>query len=542
MPTTTLDVQGAVQQFRSLGTIFDRFPRANSGSSLGNTETGQTWVAETGSGQVYGISEEMPYAVSGAAALIQSGTVVESNLSTLILIETNVRVSEEYGAGLVFRSDGIHGGNKWLAYLQINSSEQCQLFLDRISAGSITNVATVNLSPNIPENAFVKLGVTLIGANIKVWVDDVLVAETNSATHQTRTKHGLIVGKNGIKFADNFAIRHLGGNPGVQIRANLLNTTTREIQIRASVRKTIPVTTELRAKITDQQTSRLTMRAYLLSHAFTLESAGDQVTGESPTRTVHEDAWEFSVDRVVANGQDVYIWTLDTQFLSSRFANLALRANIRGTSSKTIQLRARLTNQVLQTFQIRGFIQPRFSREIEIRARLTAPPSQTIQLKGSIQKTTSQTVQIRARIRRIEFDLQMQANIRNAVDQTIQMRASITPQELQRIEMQARILQQVSQTIQIRARIQPETFLYMRARLRGPRTAELPIEWNVLEEKTTFLPLQWNVGSLVKTSQVLQMRAKIASPRTATLELEWNVNADIPDGPVMHPTQRLKSS
>lgn len=535
MPTATIDSQAAVQQFRTDGTIFDRFARANSAVTLDSLDSGETWAVETGSGAVWGVSEQRPYAVSGSNTI--SGAVVETNISTAVLIELDVTVTAGHSAGIIYRSDGNHtSGNKWLALLTISGTAG-QLTIQRISAAVATTIATVTGLP-IVEGQTVKLGVHLFGSTHKIWINDILYREVSDATHLTRTKHGIIITANGTKNMDNFFVREVGANQLIQMRASVLNTVTQTMTMRASILDVETQTMTMRAAVTAQTLQRLDMRAAIQTRVRVIETAGDVITDEDAERITHEDAGDFSVQRT--SDQDSFIWTLDTQFLNSHEAKFTARANIRATVPRTMTMLAKLTAQSLQSMQMRGRIAPRLSKMMTMRARLLAAPSGSIQLRASVRKTVTQDMTMRARIRRIEFHIQMLASISNSVTQTMEMRARLTPQDQAKIDMRASINQIVPQIMQMRGRVLPDTRLSMKALLLGFTTASLEVTYDVAERVTARLPVEFRVTGGARVSQVMTMRAKIASPRTASLTVEFAVHNPMPVDVATRPTERVK--
>ena len=538
MPTATIDSRATVQQFRLDGTIFDRFTRANSAVTLDSLDSGETWAVETGSGAVWGVSEQQPYVVSGANTI--SGAVVETSISTAVLIELNVTVTEGHSAGIIYRSDGNHtAGNKWLALLTIASAAG-RLTIQRVSAGVATTIATIS-GLSVAEGGIVKLGVHLFDATQKFFLNDNLLHELSDATHQARTKHGIIVTANGTKNLDNFFVREVGANQTVTMRANLQNTVARAIQLRGAVRNTVPQSTTIRAAVTAQQQQQLSLRASVLARVRLTETAGEDLTQASAGRVTHEDADEFSVDRVVLGGQDAYIWTLDTQFLESHEGKTTLRANIRGVTSRSLTLRAKLTAQQIQGISLRGRIAPRFFKTIFLRARVLAAPSASIQLRASVRKTVTQEFTIRARIRRIEFGNQMRASVSNTVTQTMEMRARITPQEQAKVQLRASIQQLVTKSTTMRARVLPETRLSMRALILGFVTGSTEVTFDVLQQVVARITVSFDVTAGEKKSAIQTMRARIASPRTASVTVEFNVHAPMPDELATRPTERIKT-
>jgi predicted nucleic acid-binding protein len=536
VPNQTLELQCLVQPFRS--GIFDTFTRADTAVALGTCDTGQTWAVETGSGVTYGIFQQKAYCVSGAQQ--DHGVVLNTLVADQFLASADIIVSAGYTAGVIFRSDGsFSSANKFIARIEI-ASGQSQIVVRRYVAGSATTLATIITNPQIVEGETATLQVHVFGSTIKIFLNGFLQRELTDANHLTRTRHGLATNTNLTKVFDNFVVGLPGGNPPIQLRANLLNTTTRTIQLRGAVLNTVTQTTQLRGKITPQTIRKIDLRAAVQTRVVILETAGDVMTIDPTTRVTHEDAGDFSVERVVLNGQDAYIWTLDTQFLSSRFANVTLRANIRATTPQTIQLRARLTNQAQQQIQLRARIAPRFFQFIQMRAKIVGPTTRTIQLRANLRATTTRTIQMQARIRRIEFQIDMRANIGNTTAKNLQMRARMTPQTLQQIDLRASITSIVFNTLQMRARIQPETFFHMRARILGVVTTTAEVNYNVAPVITTTLPVQFNAGDGAKVSHVLQMRARIILPIQTTLTVEVNVSSPMPDLPATRPTERIK--
>ena len=531
MPTTqTIQIQAAVQPFRDY--IFDRFSRSNSAVTLDTLDSGQSWAVEAGT---WGVSEQLAYAVSGASA--SNGAVVETNVATAVLIEVRVTVTAGHDAGLIFRSDGVATSNKWLATLTITTGGQ--LTLKKIVGGSTTTVATIT-GLSIIEGQTVKLGAHLFDSTIKIFIDDVLIREVSDAANQARTKHGIIITANGSKNLDNFFVKLVGGNPTVQILANLLNTTARTLDVKAAVKKTIAQTITSLAALTTQTLQRFSAKAKIQTKANIVETAGDNLTGARPTRVTHEDVGDQNSTRTVANGQDVYIWTLDTQFLSSRFANLTARANIRNTTPRTIQAKGKLTNQQIQMVSVRANILPRFSRTIFIRGKIVGPTTRTFTARANLLARTVRTLDVKARISRIQFPIDVLASIVNTVTRTLEVKAAITPQTLQRIDIKAAIQQVIQKTFTAKARILPDTHLNVRTHILGYVTGSVEVDFNVAQRVTAQVVVSFNAGNLTKTSRVIEMKAKILSPRTASVEVEFNVNNPMPSELTTRPTERVK--
>ena len=537
MPTATQDIQGAIQQFRTTGSIFDFFDRANSAVTLDTSSSGHTWVVETGGAFVYGISEQEAYAVSGASAT--GGFVFQANQADLLLIECRLQVSSLWTAGIIFRSDGAFtSGNKWIARLTV-ASGMGRLEVVRVTAGSATTQATVDVDGLFGEGSFVRLGVHLIGSTLKFFANDVLIHERVDATFQANTRHGIVTNTNGLKVFDNFAVRPLGGNPLLQVRANILNTTPRTVQIRAAVRNTVTQTQSMRADITGQVLQTVQMRASLLAHVHIRDVAGEVMTEASPTRITYEGAGFASVLRTVPNNGEVLIWQLDTQFFSGHIVKFSARANIRNRVEKTLSMRALVTDREFRQLSMRASILPRFSKTIRMRAKIQGPITKTISIRSNIRNRVSRAINMRASISRIHFDLQIQARINVVELQTTSMRAKMTDQILAKLDMRANIANRVDRTIQLRARVQPVTFLSMRAQVANAISTTLEVFWNTAEPLRTPLLVSWSAGGMSRASAVISMKARILSPRSATVQVTWRAPQSLPEPPIILPSQRI---
>lgn len=268
---------------------------------------------------------------------------------------------------------------------------------------------------------------------------------------------------------------------------------------------------------------------------------GGLTIGPDPDITYYEGGGFAATQRIVANGQDVFIWQLDVPTGPIiQTIRIRMRASIRNTVTRTLQMRANISFFVFQTMRMRARILPRFSKTIRMRARIFGRQAKTIRLRGDIRNTVTRTTTMRARIRRIQFDIMMRARITKSVTQTIDMRAQITPNIQQRIDMRANIRNTITQSMQSRARILPVTDLLMRALIQQIITATVEINWNTSVSLRSPLLLSWNAGDLTRTGQIQQMRAKIASPRIATVDLSWDLEYSLPTSVATFPTERIK--
>ena len=173
-------------RFASAGasSVTDSFNRADNASTMGNTDTGQTWVPNSGT---WGISSNRAYE-SASAPGGQRTTVVDSGMS-----DCNVQVTfTTYDdTGLCFRStdDNNHFLN--------NTSE-----LFRKQSGGYTSLGY--FSSTFGSGDVMK--VELNGTSIKVYRNGSLVLSATSSFNQTATKHGLR--KNGASTSrfDDFSV------------------------------------------------------------------------------------------------------------------------------------------------------------------------------------------------------------------------------------------------------------------------------------------------------------------------------------------------
>jgi hypothetical protein len=164
----------------------DTFNRSDS-TTLGTSSSGHTWVNLVAG---MGVQSNRAYRVSGApVATIECG----QSDGTVTGKFTTVAAS----SGLVFRSTG--SGYNTL-YFRINSAGteyQIQYF-----DGATTVLASGGaVTPTNGDN----LKVVLSGANIKAYVNDVLLYDVNSSLYQTNTKHGIHFSTAGSPTMDDWA-------------------------------------------------------------------------------------------------------------------------------------------------------------------------------------------------------------------------------------------------------------------------------------------------------------------------------------------------
>ncbi len=303
------------------------------------------------------------------------------------------------------------------------------------------------------------------------------------------------------------------------------------------------VTVAAKASITPQAQRQVSARASIQARTKVLGivNEDDGVLFAATERRSPEGLGENNVARTVLNGQDAYIWELDTQFFSNRSNQGTARANIRATTARTVQVRAKLTNQQLQTVQARARIAPRFAKTVSARAKIVGPSVRTVQVRANLRGTTVRTVTAKARIARIQFSVEVKASIANSVTRTVTAKAALTPQSLQKVDAKAAISNVILKTVSAKARVLPDTRLFARARILGFTSTTLEFTFNVQEAKRADLLFTFNATSGEKHYQVMQARARIQREPDALLTFEFSVNNPMPTGQVTIPTQRLKS-
>jgi hypothetical protein len=173
----------------SLATIVsDSFNRADSATTLGNAETGQTWSYSNSVSNPWGISSNQAYLVSGtnAFAFVDSG-------------KADVEISATFPVSPT--SSTVH--NIIARYTDTNNHYMFQnngsniLFYKRVS-GTYTQLGTVANTPQAND----VMKVSLIGSTITLFINGVQKAQWTDSTYTTQTKHGLQAGTNACRFDD----------------------------------------------------------------------------------------------------------------------------------------------------------------------------------------------------------------------------------------------------------------------------------------------------------------------------------------------------
>jgi len=153
--------------------IEDGFNRADNNTSMGNADTGQAWTAVTATWGIISNTAYTPTATANAISAIDTGLAngfAQVKIATL-----------GYRARLIFRcSDAT---NRW----QLDLTTDAKLRLMKVVAGTATTLATV---ADVPVSGDV-VGVVVIGANIKAFLNGVQRINVDDAFNQTATLWGI---------------------------------------------------------------------------------------------------------------------------------------------------------------------------------------------------------------------------------------------------------------------------------------------------------------------------------------------------------------
>lgn len=153
--------------------VLDRFNRADSSTSLGNADTGQTWTATP---NPWGITSNQAYSVNTSTTdlvFIDAG-VSDAKVSTKITFSVN--------EGVMFRY--TDSNNQFFSRI---SSTGLGLF--RNNAGTPTSLGSYSFSP-VVGNVY-SVMVICSNSSIRVFLDGVERITVTDTFNQTATKYGL---------------------------------------------------------------------------------------------------------------------------------------------------------------------------------------------------------------------------------------------------------------------------------------------------------------------------------------------------------------
>lgn len=165
-----------------LSAIIDSFDRANSTNSLGNTETGQTWINGAGVRNNLGIISNAAYS---ATASVDAAAAVECGSANGSITEV-IGVTADY-VGSIFRY--IDNNNYCLITYYAGAS---RLAVEGKSGGAGfggASTAGYYVSGSLANGDTLK--VTMSGASITIYVNDVSKGTLTISQNTTGTKHGI---------------------------------------------------------------------------------------------------------------------------------------------------------------------------------------------------------------------------------------------------------------------------------------------------------------------------------------------------------------
>ena len=168
--------------------VLDKFDRADSTSSLGKADTGQSWQAISGT---WGISSNRAYVTADGTdmfAILDAGI---SDGEVSVLISGTV----DYDARLSFRIADV---NNWFI---VDYGAGCFRLVRKLN-GAYTELASYTA---IRPSQF-EVKAVLDGQLIKIFIDGVQRMSVTDSNHQTVTKHG-IGGEKSSARLDDFTVR-----------------------------------------------------------------------------------------------------------------------------------------------------------------------------------------------------------------------------------------------------------------------------------------------------------------------------------------------
>lgn len=171
--------------------ITDTFTRPNNPTSLGNTETGQTWEYFTG---VFAIENQRAR---------QTSTSTNNGVACINCNNSNVDISVEFKydeySSICFRV--LDQVNHYRVRL---SSSGFALF--RMVNGTATNLMSQNITPSVGQTYIMR--VVAKGNSLKCYLNETLLIDIADNYYMTQTRHGVFASNTKDTF-DNVVIKLL---------------------------------------------------------------------------------------------------------------------------------------------------------------------------------------------------------------------------------------------------------------------------------------------------------------------------------------------
>lgn len=189
-----------------MANVTDTFARADSPSSLGTADTGQTWTIRQG---VFGIVSQTVYAPSGSTLGIAT---IPCDADTVVLIQVT-HIDTRGNSGIVFR--WTDNNNYWRLFADGSGA----IFLQKVSGGTASTVWSGSSFA-----AGDQIGASLNGSTIKVLKNNAVLTTVTDAFNSTSAAHGLWLNEaNDFWRLDNFSA-HVPAviTPGITIGATTI--------------------------------------------------------------------------------------------------------------------------------------------------------------------------------------------------------------------------------------------------------------------------------------------------------------------------------
>lgn len=154
--------------------VTDSFDRADNASSMGNADTGQTWVPVSSTWGISGNKAYIPTPANDKATWLNAG--ISDGVITCYL------TYQDPGDGILFRGLGVANNDGFLCYLS-----NTNIVLVNPGFGANLIVTPLTHTPGVTY----KLQASFLGNAINIFEDDVWRGVVANATQQTATRIGL---------------------------------------------------------------------------------------------------------------------------------------------------------------------------------------------------------------------------------------------------------------------------------------------------------------------------------------------------------------
>jgi hypothetical protein len=164
-------------------TVEDYFTRADSTTTLGTADTGQTWTAHTGT---WGISSNQAYLATRSGDSVATVDCGKSDIDFTCNVTLGADGTQP---GIVFRATDDQ--NYLLAFLNNSTGATDDIELYQRVAGAYTKLGTDYRFPGDIANTTITLRVVTSGTSIEIYADGTLRHSHTTSQFQTATRVGL---------------------------------------------------------------------------------------------------------------------------------------------------------------------------------------------------------------------------------------------------------------------------------------------------------------------------------------------------------------